>query len=211
MRIAKIVGVLWLALALGSATSAQSPASLTPPAPLPARPPAAASSAPAVTPSGGAPLTADNVGAWLDGFMPFALGRNDIAGAVVVVVKDGQVLVQKGYGYADVGQRKPVDPDITLFRPGSVSKLFTWTAVMQLVERGRLDLDRDVNAYLDFQIPPFEGKPVTLRNILTHTTGFEESIRYLIGSDPNKVMALGDYARNALPNRVFAPGTTPAA
>src|SRR3954468_6161893 len=76
-----------------------------------------------------------------------------IRGAVVSVVKDGQVLFQKGYGYADVEEKKPVLPDQTLFRPGSVSKLFTATAVMQLVEQGKLDLDRDVNDYLDFALP----------------------------------------------------------
>ena len=77
----------------------------------------------------------------------------DVAGAVVVVVKDGQTLLQKGYGYADVAAHKPVDPETTMFRTGSVSKLTTWTAVMQLVEQGKLDLDADVNGYLDFADP----------------------------------------------------------
>src|SRR3546814_15916887 len=81
---------------------------------------------------------------------------------------------------------------------------------MQQVEAGKLDLDADVNQYLDFKIPPYEGKPITLRNIMTHTPGFEESIRYLISSDPKAVMPLQDYARKALPKRVFAPGSTPA-
>ena len=110
--------------------------------------------------------------AWLDGFLPFALARGDIAGGIVVVVKDGEVLLEKGYGYADVEKKKPVDPQDTLFRPGSVSKLFTWTAVMQEVERGKLDLDTDVNQYLDFEIPPRpDGEPVTLRDLMTHTGG----------------------------------------
>ena len=124
-----------------------------------------------------AALNRADVEAWLDGFMPYALERGDIAGAVVVVVKDGQVLLQKGYGYADVAKRTPVDPETTLFRPGSVSKLFTWTAVMQLVEQGKLDLDADVNEYLDFEIPARDGKPVTLRQIMTHTAGLEETAR----------------------------------
>ena len=104
--------------------------------------------------------------------------RGDIAGAVVVVVKDGQVLLQKRLrlcrrreAHAGRSARR------TLFRPGSVSKLFTWTAVMQQVEQGKLDLDADVNQYLDFKIPPRDGKPVTLRNIMTHTAGFEEQSR----------------------------------
>ena len=155
-------------------------------------------------------LTRDDADTWLDGFMPYALARGDVAGAVVVIVKDGEVLTQRGFGYADVASRKPVDPATTLFRPGSVSKLFTWTAVMQQVEAGKIDLDADVNTYLDFKIPPFHGKPITMTNIMTHTPGFEESIRHLISSDPKAVMPLQDYVKKALPARVFAPGSTPA-
>lgn len=210
MRITTFVVAMGMALGLGSLTFAQNPAALSPPVGQPRLAAGTALAPTTPSPKTGAPLTRANVEAWLDGLMPFALARNDIAGAVVVVVRDGQVLVQKGYGYADVARRRPVDPETTLFRPGSVSKLFTWTAVMQLVERGQLDLDRDINAYLDFEVPPFEGRPITLRNIMTHTTGFEESVRYLIGSDPEKVMPLAEYARTALPNRVFAPGSTPA-
>lgn len=158
----------------------------------------------------GVALDAADVEAWLDGFLPYALERGRIAGAVVVVVRGDGPVLQKGYGFADVASRKPVSADATLFRPGSVSKLFTWTAVMQLVEAGKLDLDKDVNAYLDFKIPPRDGKPVTLRNIMTHTAGFEESIRYLISHDPKAIMSLEDYVKVALPERVFAPGTTPA-
>ena len=161
----------------------------------------------APAPTGSATLTKTDLEAWLDGYMPFALARGDIAGGVVVVVKDGQVLLQKGYGYSDVAKRTPVSADGTMFRPGSVSKLFTWTAVMQLVEEGKLDLDKDVNTYLDFKIPAYDGKPITLRNILTHTAGFEESARYTISAKP---MDLGKLMTDALPKRVFAPGGTPA-
>ncbi len=130
------------------------------------------------------PLTTADVDAWLDGYMPYALKTGDIAGAVVVVVKDGEVLTERGYGYSDIEKRKPVDPKLTLFRPGSVSKLVTWTAVMQLVEQGKIDLDADVNQYLDFKIPPRDGKPVTMRNIMQHTAGFEEQAKGIISSDP---------------------------
>lgn len=173
------------------------------PAPDPAAP--AAPAAPA-TPV----LDRADLDAWLDGFLPYALERGDIPGAVVVIVKDGQVLLQRGFGYADVKERKPVDPETTLFRPGSVSKLFTWTAVMQLVEQGKLDLDADVNQYLDFQIPPLDGAPVTLRNILTHTSGLEETARALIITDPKQLPTLAQSLKYWIPTRIFAPGTTPA-
>jgi CubicO group peptidase (beta-lactamase class C family) len=157
-----------------------------------------------------APLNRADVEAWLDGFLPYALEKGKIPGAVVVVVNGDGVVLQKGYGYSDVAKRTPVSPETTLFRPGSVSKLFTWTAVMQQVEAGKIDLDRDVNAYLDFRIPPYDDEPITMRHIMTHTAGFEESVRYLISSDPKAVMALKKQMPLALPKRVFAPGTTPA-
>jgi CubicO group peptidase (beta-lactamase class C family) len=157
-----------------------------------------------------APLTREDLEAWLDGFVPYALATGDVAGAVVVVVKDGSTLLQKGYGYADVAARKPVDPATTLFRTGSVSKLTTWTAVMQLVEQGRLDLDADVNGYLDFKIPARDGKPITLRNIMTHTAGFEERIKDLIVPEGTPFAPLDEYLKEWVPNRIFAPGTTPA-
>src|SRR5580692_393922 len=88
-------------------------------------------------------FTTPDLEAFLDGLMPSQLAREDIAGAVVAVVKEGKLIFAKGYGFADVDKRTPVIPDATLFRPGSISKLFTWTSVMQLSEQGKLDLDRD--------------------------------------------------------------------
>ncbi len=155
-------------------------------------------------------LTKSDVDAWLDGFLPFAMARGDIAGAVVVVVRDGQILTEKGYGYSDVEAGTPVIPDETLFRPGSVSKLFTWTAVMQLVEDGQLDLDTDVNEYLDFELSAPDETPVTLRNIMTHTGGFQESVRHLMSSDAESMLPLDEMLKQSVPDRIFEPGTTPA-
>ena len=154
-------------------------------------------------------LTQADADAWLDGFVPGSLATGDIAGAVVVIVKDGQVLTQRGFGYADIAARQKVDPAATLFRVGSTSKLFTWTAVMQLVERGKIDLDGDVNRYLDFRIPPYHGKPITMRHIMTHTAGFEEAFKGGI-TFSGKVDPLGDVVKRMLPNRIYDPGTTPA-
>jgi CubicO group peptidase (beta-lactamase class C family) len=162
------------------------------------------------TPGGGPQLTPQDLNAWLDGYLPYALSSGDIAGAVVVVVKDGQVLTQRGYGLADIASRKTVDPAQTLFRPGSVSKLFTWTAVMQQVEAGKLDLDADVNRYLDFNIPAKDGKPVTLRQLMTHTAGFEEQVKSIIGFDRAKVPAYDALLKRWVPERIYSAGTMPA-
>lgn len=155
-------------------------------------------------------LTAADAGAWLDGLFPYGLKKNDLAGAVVVVVKDGQILAAKGYGYADVAAKKPVDPMTTLFRVGSISKTFTWTAVMQLVEQGRLDLDADVNKYLDFAIPPREGKPITLRELMTHTPGFEETFKNLGTDQTSRLMSNEAWVKEWVPERVFPPGEVSA-
>ena len=154
-------------------------------------------------------LNRTDLEAWLDGFMTYALPRGDIAGGVVAVVKDGEVLLQKGYGFADVDEQKPVDPDLTLFRPGSVSKLITWTSVMQKVEQGEIDLDADINTYLDFEIPERDGEPVTMRNVMTHTTGFEEQVKGLMGVG-EEVADLGEHLRSWVPERIFPAGETPA-
>ena len=171
----------------------------------PAEPAVEASSTPAAH-----PLERSDLEPWLDGLMPYAIERGDVAGAVVAVVKNGEVIFAKGYGFADVEKRKPVDAERTMFRPGSISKLFTWTAVMQLVEQGKLDLDHDVNEYLDFKIPPRSDGPITLRNIMTHTPGFEEQIKSLIVSDPKQLVPLKVYAEQKTPVRIFKAGSTPA-
>lgn len=155
-------------------------------------------------------LSADDVSAWLDGFMPFALKTGDIVGAVVTVVKDGEVLASRGYGYADLAAEKPVDPAETLFRPGSISKLFIWTSVMQLVEQGKIDLDADVNTYLDFDFPTNRGV-VTMRHLMTHTPGFQEVVKDLFVE--NQIFEdadLRNYLVTHMPQQIFEPGKIPS-
>jgi len=210
MRFALALGALALTLA-ANFTLAQPRVASPTEAAAPASADAPSSPADATPTVGGSPsLTKENVDIWLDGLMPYALSTGDVAGAVVVVVRDGQVLTQRGFGYADVASRRVADPETTLFRTGSIGKLFTWTAVMQMVEAGRIDLDADVNRYLDFQIPAHDGGPVTMRHLMTHTAGFEERNRDLIFNDENQILSLGDYLKSWVPRRIFAAGTTPA-
>src|SRR3954471_4295518 len=168
---AAIIGAVCLSSATAQPTLTPTPKIKTAQAPTPP-----VTAAPQGTPA----LTASDVNAWLDGYMPYAIGKGDIPGAVVVVVKDGQILTERGYGYANLEKKTKVDPKSTLFRPGSVSKLFTWTALMQQVEQGKVDLNADLNNYIDFKIPPYEGKPVTVLNLMPHTPGFEEAVKDLI-------------------------------
>jgi CubicO group peptidase (beta-lactamase class C family) len=142
--------------------------------------------------------------------MPLQLEHADIAGAVVAVVKDGKLLFAKGYGYSDYEKKVPVSPENTLFRPGSISKLFTWTSVMQLVEQGKLDLDRDVNTYIDFKVPATFGKPTTLRDIMTHRPGLEETIKDLFVASEKDMRPIAQYLPAHLPRQIYPPGTIPA-
>lgn len=166
--------------------------------------------APAAAALHGQELTATDLSAFLDGLVPQQIEKGDIAGAVVAVVKDGKVLFEKGYGYSDVEKKTPISPQDTLFRPGSISKTFTWTAVMQQVEQGKLNLDADVNQYLDFKIPPTFGKPTTLRDIMTHRSGFEETIKDLFVGEEKDLTPMSQYLPSHLPQEIFAPGTIPA-
>jgi CubicO group peptidase (beta-lactamase class C family) len=155
-------------------------------------------------------LDAADVGAWLDGLLPYGLKSGDIAGAVIAVVKDGKVLFQSGYGYADVEGKVPMDPERVMMRIGSTSKLFTWTAVMQLVEQGKLDLNRNVDDYLDFKVSPQGGPPITLLDLMNHRGGFEEGLKDVLATDSSAFMSTETYLKQHPRPLIFRPGTVPA-
>lgn len=155
----------------------------------------------------GGPSDAAEVAAFLDGFFPPKMEEHRVPGAGVVVVRDGAVLAARGYGFADLDTKQPVVAERTLFPAASVSKLFTATAAMQLVEEGRLDLDGDVNRVLrGFRLPATFPEPVTLDHLLTHTAGFEDSEIGLLVARQEEVVPLGTYLAAHLAPRVRPPG-----
>src|SRR5579862_2208223 len=188
-----------------SAQAPQAPAPVAPAAPQPHP----AEKTPPATPAATHVLEAADLQAFFDGIIPLQLERSDIAGASVLVMKDGNVLLQKGYGYADWKKKTTVDPVTSIFRLASISKLFTWVSIMQLQEQGKVDLDTDVNRYLDFQIRPAFGQPITLRNLMTHTGGFEEETRDIIITDQKYKISLRDFLIDNQPMRLFPPGKIP--
>ncbi len=149
---------------------------------------------------------------FIDGVVQPAMKANNSPAGTVAIMHNGELIFAKGYGFQDVDKQIPVDPHTTLFRPGSVSKLFTWVAVMQQVEQGKLDLDTDVNEYLEnFQIKDTFDQPVTLRHIMTHTAGFEDgAVGYLIIDDPDRIMPLAESMEKYQPERVNPPGAQTA-
>jgi CubicO group peptidase (beta-lactamase class C family) len=158
------------------------------------------------TPQAAGPTDPAEVGAFFDDLMTRQLESERVVGAAVAVVKDGRLLFAKGYGYADLEGRRPVEAERTLFYPGSTGKLFTWTAVMQMAEQGKLDLHADVSRYLDFAIPATYPQPITLAHLLTHTAGFEEEMGLMLAASARDVPPLRQALVERMPRRVYPPG-----
>jgi len=147
---------------------------------------------------------------FLDDLLKKEMEENHIVGAAVSVVKDGKLFFAKGYGYADLDNKISVDPEQTLFKIGSVTKLFTWTAVMQLAEQGKLDLDADVNIYLDFQIPDTYTQPITLKHLMSHTAGFEDQHVDMVAWKDEDLAPEREWLVSHIPARVRPPGEVAA-
>jgi CubicO group peptidase (beta-lactamase class C family) len=168
------------------------------------------SDVPTTSSQGLGPTDAAELEAFLDDLFAAQMEENHIPGAAVAVVRDGEVLLAKGYGYADLENGVLVDPELTVFRIGSSGKVFTWTAIMQLVEQGKVDLNEDINTYLDFRIPDTYPEPITVEHLLTHTPGFEESWFETFTLDPNDILPPGEWLSTHIPARVRPPGDSAA-
>jgi len=164
----------------------------------------------AVAPSSGCqsgPTDPEELEVFLDEFLRDRMETLDVPGLAFALVKDGELFFSKGYGYGDLEKEVAVDPGGTVFRIGSVAKLFTATAAMQLVEDGRIDLHADVNQYLrGFQIPDTYPKPVTMAHLLTHTGGFDEKLLGTFAASPEDLRPLAPYLADEMPRRVMGPG-----
>ena len=174
----------------------------------PSAAPAIAAPQPLLSP--GQPIPPLALEALVDATVRDAMQRDRIAGVTVSVVQDGRVALKKGYGFADVAARRPVDPDRTLFRVGSISKTFTWLMTLNAVERGRMSLDAPINSYLPpkVRIPDHPGyRQVRLRDTMTHTPGFEDlPLKHLFLRDPAQLRPIDDDLAIYRPARVFPPG-----
>ncbi|MDS0222275.1 beta-lactamase family protein [Haloarcula sp. S1AR25-5A] len=147
--------------------------------------------------------------AWLDETMARQLEEDHVPGAAVVIVNDGEVVLAKGYGYAELGSQRPVVANETVFSIGSTGKLVTWTAVMQGVEDGQLELDRDVNGYLTdstVTVPDTYARPVTLEHLGTHSAGFEDTFSGMVTDDPDEIRPMEEILTDHQPSRVRPPG-----
>ena len=150
-----------------------------------------------------------DLGAYVDGVVQAHMRNDGIAGAVVTVVDRQGTLLLRGYGIASQQPRREVDPERTLFRIGSISKTFSYLETLKLIDAGKLQLNAEVNDYLPppIKLPPDGHAPVRLRNLLTHTAGFEDSAwGHLFVDSAAKALPLDSYLAQHRPARVREPG-----
>ncbi|MCC3373702.1 serine hydrolase [Cohnella sp. REN36] len=156
------------------------------------------------TPSG-VPLA--ELESFVDGYMNDFIGTKTV-GASVMIVQDQKVVLSKGYGYADLENKVPADPQSTVFEWGSISKLTVWTAVMQLAEQGKIDLNADIQTYLParFLTKLKYDEPITMLNLMNHNAGFEEYMFDMSYESPRKIRSLEEGLKLAEPAQVYKPG-----
>jgi CubicO group peptidase (beta-lactamase class C family) len=142
---------------------------------------------------------------FVDGVAATEIAAHGVAGAAVTVTYKGEVILDRGYGYADIDRHIPVDPQKTLFRIGSITKLLTWTAVMQQVELGRIDLNVDISKYLDFDIPRTSLKPITMLNLMAHSAGFNEQYN-IHAEDVAHFVPYAKWIKENIPAQIREPG-----
>jgi CubicO group peptidase (beta-lactamase class C family) len=156
----------------------------------------------------------DSVAAFLQRKMEQALSEHGFSAAALAVVTKEEIVHLSGYGFADAQRLTPMDPRKHLVRTGSVSKLFTWIAVLQLYERGLVDLDADIRKYLDIELPhrvryrTHRNEEITMRHLMTHTAGFEDILEGLFSF--SEMPALRDQVLKRVPDRIYPPGTVMA-
>lgn len=157
-------------------------------------------------------LDRDDLSAFIDGLVQGRMNSHHVVGVTVSVVHRGETIFARGYGHDDLEQGRPVEAQRSLVRPGSISKIFTWTAIMQLYEQGKLDLDADIRSYLpNLKIADTFSEPITLAHLMAHTPGYEDSaMGHLFVGDPDRVATLRDYLQSHQPARVRPPGTLSA-
>jgi len=199
--------------ALSPLPAAAQPTPAQPGATLPGAP-ASPALPPGVRLAPGQPIPPAELEAFVDGVVRESMAKNHIAGVTVSVVQNGQLLLKKGYGFASLAPVRPVDPDLTMFRIGSISKTFTWMLVLKQVEAGHMRLDAPINLYLPEALRvPDQGftRPIRVQNLMNHTPGFEDrAVGQLFEKDFARVRPLAVYLRHERPRRVREPGGLPS-
>lgn len=156
----------------------------------------------------GIPVCPQTLSDFIQDFFAKKMSEHHVPGAAIVIIKDGSVIFSKGYGYANIENGIPVDPQKTIFRVASVSKIFTIAGVLQLEEQGLLDLDDDVNEYLgNFSVENNYEEPLKIKYLLTHTDGFETRDLGTFVQEPVNLLSLEEVLKKDLNSPVQSPGS----
>ena len=162
-----------------------------------------------ITPSG---IYAEDIEEIVDSYMNEYIGKT-IPGAAVVIVKDGNILLSKGYGFSNVEKKTKTSPSSTMFEYSNLTRAYTNVAIMQLVEQGKLELDADIFSYLPDDVTEKLRKhlisetPITLTHLINNTAGFEEKEFDGVYYTASRVEdSLKEAVMTAMPYQVYAPG-----
>ncbi len=152
------------------------------------------------------PKSREELETFLDSKAKELMKRYHVPGLMISYVRGDKILLNKGYGVKDLTRNKKINPETDFMLVGSVAKVFVTTAVMQQVDRGKINLDEDVNTYLDFKIKNAFKEKITTKMLMQHTAGFEEYYTGQVTRDKDKVLTLGESVRNYQPKVVYRPG-----
>ncbi|MBL4685747.1 MAG: beta-lactamase family protein, partial [Nannocystaceae bacterium] len=144
----------------------------------------------------------------LDTIVSEHIAGTGVPGVMVTVTSGSRIIVERGWGLADLDSGRPMDPSTTLVRIASLSKTFTATAVAQLEDAGRIELDADIDTYLQRvkTAGPF-AVAVTLRHLLAHTSGFINFNSGRVSRQPLHPEDFESFMARTMPPRVYPPGT----
>lgn len=154
-------------------------------------------------------INEDNIKNFMDNYFHEKMKDYSVPGASVVVVKDNKEIFKSGYGYSNLESKTKVDIDKTSFPACSVSKLFTATAILQLYEKGELDLDRNIEEYISpYKVINKYDTPVTCRNLLTHSSGIDEESELNVATLDYNLVKKQEYYFNTHPIKVVTEPNT---
>lgn len=153
-----------------------------------------------------APADLSSLAAFVDGAVAQEIASREVAGAVVTVVQDGRILFSRGYGFRDADRTVPVDGLDTLVRPGSISKLFTWIALAQQIEGGKVEMDAPIGRYIDFTVPMVGERPILVRDLFSHSPGLSD-VDDFIRRPPQIPEPYAIWLKAHIPRAEWTPGT----
>lgn len=146
----------------------------------------------------------------IDQWIKADLSNEETYGAVIAIVKDGRIQHLSGYGSADKEGEWPLDPKTTRIPIGSITKLFTWEALEQLIHDGHIEPEADLNNYLPYPVFRIGSEPITAPDLITHTTGLDERITGIFTRDLSEISTPFDLFVKIQPEQIRSPGTIAA-